>query len=439
MVCRVGKRRLVTLSQGVGAPSLATIDRGGALGDSIVRQMHYEWGSSVSRWNLNAFSWAGRAAYLSARKFWVDPAAVEGYSGYRTDQILAAMLDASATTSFGPGSNKITIPYGVRAVRPKYCFEMSGTNDVTYYTGGDPSTAVGYRRQIWAALRAAGVEPIALSLLPRGDAYNSAVPTWNAAFAAAAAIDGVQWIDIWTTCQSGGAWKTGYNWKNGAVDPVSGLHPGADGCGAIGAAIAAAITAKRTEAPTLVTGSSAEIRRAGRAVSLPVASTGWDGLMSSAGNWPARYEPLYASTRSVGADALAQVGQALSIACAPQATEFYSDTVSPLLTVTSGARYAVFGRFEFTAGVSRPTPSDVPDTAGIGVYDAAYNPLFSISTGGSMAYSVDGASLPAGDWYGEFSIPAGITQVRLFWEQRTQPASAGSTFKVAQAGIIGPL
>lgn len=421
-------------------PSLANIERFGALGDSITRSMMAEWGSSVTRWGFTTKAWAAYAAFLSNRTFWVDPAACEGYSGQRTDQILSSMLAASATTSFGPTGKKVTIPYGVRATGVKRCFEMSGTNDVTFYTGGDPSTAVTNRRAIWAALRAAGVEPVALSLLPRGDAYNADVPDWNDAFEAAALADGVQWIDIWTPCQTAGSWKTGYNWSNGAVDASSGLHPGADGCLlGIAPAVAAAITSAKTKTPSLVSSTQARLIRGEQQREIDVFSSSWDGLFSSASNWPKRFEPTYVSVRSVGADALADVGNALTISCGPEATEFYTDTKSPTLTVVSGERYGVFLRAEFEAGAAKPTGSDVADVIEFAILDAAFNTILAFKSGQSDAYSLDGASLPAGDIYLEFVVPDATTQIFLFVVQRTQPASTGSVVKMAQAAIVGPL
>ena len=430
-------------AQGGGGsiPSLASIERIGAVGHSWVRSMLSEQAATISTLGFTTKAWAHHAAMLSGRKFWVDPAAVEGYSGYRADQVQAAITPAGSTTSYGPSGSKVTIPFGLLSSGVKRAFVCALTNDLTYEaqqqstTTPNPAPAIARLVSLWTFLRSKGIEPINISLGPRGDAYAGALPTWLAAEAAAAAANGVQNIDIFTPCANGNGWKTGYDWANGIEDPTF-LHPGADGCWAMAPVIAAAVVSTQTKAPELVSTTQAKLERGSDSLLVNTLTSAWDGLFASAANWPARVSTGGTSTRSVSAGGIAHFGNLFQVSCAPQAGNFQTDFVTPTLTgLTIGQRYGVLFRVKFDAGGGRPTASDQPDSLAVTIEDLSFNALMRFVSGGADAYSAQGASVPESDVYLEFVATA--TSHRLRFDQVTRPTSVGgSVAKYAQIGIL---
>lgn len=434
-------RAPTALYKGGGGASIADIERIGVIGHSFVRSMVSTWGASVTNMRFTSLAWAHYAAMLSNRTFWVDPLACEGYSGSRTNQIESSILPLGSTTSFGPSGQKINIPYGIRSTGVKRVFVCALVNDMSYEgvqqstTTPDPTPAITRLRSLWATLRSYGIEPINISISPRNDSYSGAVSDWFDAEAAAAALDGVQNIDILTPCSDDAAtWKTGYDWTNGVEDATT-MHPGADGCWAIAAAIASAVTSTKTSTPYLSSATEAALVRGDQTKFLGVISTGWDGLFASAANWPARISVGGTSTRTVASGGIAEVGQYLEVDCAPQAGNFQADFVTPTLTgLTIGERYGVLFRIKFDAGAAKPTTGDNPDTASVTIEDTSFNVITGFSSGGVNAYSVAGASIPESDVYLEFVATA--TSHRVRFDQVTRPASTGSVLQLAQAGAI---
>ena len=431
-----------SLFKGVGGPSLSSIERIGVLGHSWVRSSVTEWGATVGGVRATAKGWPFHAGMLSGRKFWVDPFACEGYSGFRTDQIQAAILPAGSMTSYGPTGQKVSVPYGIRSTGVKRAMVCALINDLTYEGGLQGTTtptttaAITRLRSLWAAVRSFGIEPVNISIGPRNDSYSGAIPAWFAAEAAAAAADGVQNIDILTPCSNNGmTWKLGYDWANGVEDPTF-LHPGADGCWlGIAPAIAAAITSTRTQCPTLTTATQATLVRGAQSVAVSVISTGWDGLFGSASNWPARFSTGGTPTRSVSSGGIAQVGNRFQVACAPQATNFQTDFVSPTLTgLTIGQRYGVLLRVKFDAGAARPTTGNLADVFALTIEDTSFNAIGGFTSGGSDSYSVAGASIPEADYYVEFVATA--TSHRFRADQVTRTTSTGTLLHMAQAGAL---
>ena len=338
----------------------------GLLGDSIGRNNYsaLALGGLVGtiRKSTGFGCWATYACMLSKGAAYPDVYAFEGYSGYTADQILAAALDASATETWGAAS---TIPIGIRARTPKIVFDMSGTNNLFLSTSAAVSNgvalqrAVAERRAIWAYLRACGAVPIALSLLPmQGSTSGGAgmtgatcapyVPVWNAAMRAAADADHVRWVDCYTPCAetSGGGWKTGYVYHNGA-DDVIGLHPSALASLAIGAVAAAAIVATIDAAPSLprIYDGSSPIYSAAFAASdnRQHFANFSNPLFTATTGWASRYDPdadsslaLFTPTQDVSG------GGTLRLVKPSAPGTRYVDWRGPTLAVTSGQEYILF-------------------------------------------------------------------------------------------------
>lgn len=414
----------------------------GAIGDSITRNQ-YTPSTGQAAAVGTAYLWTGRAwgvwaCQLLGRRTWANVYAFEGYSGQRTDQILASMLSSSATVAIGVSGNTANIPYGVRATRPTYCFELSGINDQSQLVA--MATAVANRVSIWTALRAAGVQPIALSLLPRDDdgGLAAAIPTWNAAIQAAATANSVPFIDIYTNCaaSAGGGWKTGYTWTAGAPD-VQGLHPGNEGCQSIATDIAAALPSViglGLNTPTMSSATTALLVRSnGSTKTIAPTSDFNGGMFPSTTGWGPRFETGGGpSSIAVGADALAQYGQALTITLpAPASGSFYSDRNGPsAITVVPGNKYAFCGRMSYAAGANTDTLF-----FGMQATTTAGAVLTQFGTGSGNASTAAGASLSSRDFYQEIVIPPGITTVRPWIQPNTTPGSGG-TLKFAQLGLI---
>lgn len=410
----------------------------GALGDSITRNQYTSttpWTGDVGEvFSFTARAWALWACQLSGRRAWCNVEAVEGYSGYRTDQILAAMLPANNTRTIGPSGNQAAKPYGVRAVRPDFCFVMAGTNDLTQ--GVSSAAAVANLRAIWEALRAGGVEPIAISLLPRDSPapYAADVPAWNAAIEAAADTDGVAFIDVYTNCDNGsGGFKSGWAYIGGAPD-ATGLHPGNEACHQMAADIAASLAAFLPALPhtTYVDSATTCVIESGAEThTVDLLSDFGGGIFPSADGWGARYEPNAASTVSVSATSPAEIGNALTVSYGAQSGDGYSDRNGPTaVTVVPGARYAVMARIKFDAGHKNDTLSFSLQGSSVGG-----NLFETINNGSGTASTNAGASLTARDWYTEILIPPGVTSLRPWIEVRPADGSTGPTLRVAQFGI----
>lgn len=186
-------------------------------------------------------SWQVFAAMLSGRKFWVNPYAIEGYSGFRTEQVAEVMLPATATAAIGTAYDS-TVPFGVLASAPDFCFDCTGTNDL----GASATIAamLDGKRKIWDRLLSNGILPVALSMMPRSApaSFASSVPAWNAAIQTLASDWGVPFVDVYSSLvAANGSWLTGYTYTNNADDPA-GLHPGGNGAMAIARAIDAQFT-----------------------------------------------------------------------------------------------------------------------------------------------------------------------------------------------------
>jgi lysophospholipase L1-like esterase len=223
--------------------------RVGVLGDSVVGNMLSQntgnYSAVGNTLSFSAVAWATMACGLSGRKLWLDVNAVEGYSGYRADQVYSAMLPPSFTRPTG-NNNSGALPYGILATKPDICLVLVGTNDIGSIValGRTVNQAITSLQQgmraIYKRLLDNGILPISISLLPRDSPASNAadVPTFNTALSALAAEFGILYVDVYTNCAAtiGGGWKTGYTWTNGAPD-ATGMHPGAEGCQSIAADI----------------------------------------------------------------------------------------------------------------------------------------------------------------------------------------------------------
>jgi lysophospholipase L1-like esterase len=202
----------------------------GGVGDSII-QNHYGSVDSAGLAGVHRSiqlggAWLHWACGLLDGMCIPDVYALEGNSGLKTWEIIAALKAPNATIPYGVSE---TIAVGLAARRPDIAIDMSGTNDVTYYNGlsdaQGPAKSAAFRQQIWAYIRSLGIQPMAMSMLPRDDALTAQSAIYNAAYKAAADADGVPWIDVYTPCaQASGLWKAGYTYRVGANDAL-GLHP----------------------------------------------------------------------------------------------------------------------------------------------------------------------------------------------------------------------
>lgn len=414
----------------------------GALGDSITRNMYTlstAWASDVGEvLNYTGRAWAAWACQRSGRRAFADIDAFEGYSGYRTDQILAAMLPANNTRTIGVAGNTAEIPYGVLARSPDYCFVMAGTNDLSQ--GVALSTAVINLRAIWSTLKAAGIKPVAISLLPRDAPADFAadVPTWNAAIEAAAITDNVPFIDVYTSCNNGsGGFKTGWTYIGGSADPT-GLHPGNEACHAMAEDIAAALATilpSPTYTPYVDSAMTCTLVKPSGGEQLPLHSDLGGGLFPSATGWGPRYEVNGTSTVAVSGVTPAEIGNALTIAFpAPSGGGGYSDRAGPgTYAVTPGKRYALLARIQFDAGHNEDSVA-----FGVGGNTGGYATLWIITSGGDQGVcsTPAGASFTERDIYHEFVVPPGITTARPWISQKTSDGSTGSTVRIAQLGLL---
>lgn len=141
-----------------------------------------------------------------------------GTGGFTTTQILATMVDE------------------MLAIRPKptICTVLAGTND--YTNGINAATTVANLTAIYRTLRANGIMPICISLLPRNDASAfddiAIINTWIAGHARQ---HGYWYVDAHSQVvdPDTGNWLAGYT--------SDGVHPTAIGCKVIGEYIATKI------------------------------------------------------------------------------------------------------------------------------------------------------------------------------------------------------
>lgn len=415
--------------------------RFGAIGDSITRNSYAVASPAglgdVPQWQSRA--WPLWATQLTARRAWTDINAVEGYSGYTSAEILAAMLEETNVRTIGTGGNTAEIPYGVRAVKPDYCFTLIGTNDIR--TGlvamGD---FIDNLEAIWAALRAVGVEPVAVSLLPANSpaTHQANVTTWNAAIEAAADAAGIIYCDVYTNCNDGsGGFKAGWTYIGGIEDPT-GLHPGNEAAHQMAADIAATLNASlpvKNRTPYVSSATEFTISDGHFTEVGTLADTLGGGLFSSTTGWGARYENA-ATTASVSAVAPAQVGNALTVTLPTPGSDVYSDRYGPAaVAVTPGETYGVTARISFAAGHQEDAlVFGLMGGAGIGEC------LWQMKSLDSKTASTSaGASLGARDVYFEVTIPPGVTSVRPWVLTTGKAASTGAELSVAQLGMTGPL
>lgn len=335
-----------------------------AIGDSIVRNQYTPanaGGLVGTRRTVTAFgAWAQWACFFSGQAY-LDLYAMEGYSGYRADEILAAAQSATATELWGAAS---TIGIGIRQRTPQIVFDMSGTNDAyqaTSTTIGDGTAlakAIAGRRAIWSYLRACGSLPIALSLLPmQGTTAGSGgltgaqlapyIPAWNVAMQAAAVADGVPWVDGYTPCAaaSGGGWKPGYTYHN-AADDVTGLHPSLLASIEIGRAAALVLNQAIASAPSLprIYPGNSPIYSATFASGDPRTffANFSNPLFSSTTGWASRYDPQSDSSFGLYTPSQDVNGGTLRMRKPSNAGSRYADWSGPSLSVNAGEEYLFF-------------------------------------------------------------------------------------------------
>lgn len=413
----------------------------GGLGDSITRN---EYTPSSQSGLGTTYIWTGRAWGLwacqqSARLAWANVYAFEGYSGYRTDQILAAMLPVNSTVPWGASGTSF-IPYGVRACKPNYCFVQAGVNDQTQ--GIAIATAVTNLVSIWAALSAAGISPIALSILPRSDnpTLAATTPAWNAAIQTAAISAGVPYINIYDCCAafSGGPFITGYDYIGGIPDPL-GLHPGNEGCQAIAGVISPVLSGiillpLNPSTSPMMTSASTMLRVSNdRQIQVSSFSDFNGGMFAFTTGWGPRLETGGGpSTISVASGSLALYGQEATIVFpAPISGSFYSDRIGPAaITVVPGSRYGFAGRMSYSAG-------SLTDALVIGLQGGTTPgaQLWSFGTGSGDNSTIAGQNFSQIDFYQEIVIPPGITSIRPWIIVTTSPGNGG-VLNLSQFGLI---
>lgn len=328
------------------------INHGGLVGDS---RMPTVFGGFVEL-----------AAYMTGGLAYPDLYAYEGYSGQKTDQILASFLTASATENYGVAE---TIAIGIQARKPTITFDTSGTNDMIYapiadMTSGDAlARCIAGRRQIWAFLRACGSTPVAVSLFPAQGSYQTSgscmtqeqlIPykvIWNAALKAAALQDGVAWLDAYTPCADGaGHWKPGYIRHNG-VDDTYGIHPSLLASMAIAPYAAAIVCAAVTQSPRiprLYAGGSPVYSAAFVASDKRQYFGSFAGaLFPDASSWSIRSNPQ--ANMVLALSAPSQDANGGTLKCSKPATNAagYGDSIGTNKTVIAGQEYLWFADIRF--------------------------------------------------------------------------------------------
>lgn len=368
---------------------------------------------------------------------WPELYAMEGYSGQRAEEIFASLQAANATETWGAAS---TIPVGTRARLPSIVVDVSGTNDLfqsTPTTASDGTAlarAIAGRRAIWAYLRACGVVPIAMSMLPmqgtvagaggqNGNTLAPLVPAWNTAMQAAAAADGVAWVDGYTPCAvaSGGGWRPGFTYRttgsNPNVDDPTGLHPSTLASIAIGQALAAvlrAVVASAPGLPRLYLGGSSIYSAAFAANDPRTFFANFDnGMFSGTTGWSSRFDQNADSTFGLVTPTQDRNGGGtLRFRKPTNSGSRYADWQGPALTVAAGQEYvlAVDYRAALADHLSLGQIGVIDDTSGSA---SRYQLMAEWAAGGDIP---PGTTLDTGVsrvlLY--YRVPAGVTQVRPF-------------------------
>lgn len=153
MVCRVGKRRLVTLSQGVGEPSRTTPLRIATYGDSTADFYSLTTNLDVSAWNV---PFAAGTTQVTRRQEKTLVAGLYGQAfmvanGGVSGETTAKMLSRS---SAGPGASRKSME-DVIALSPHVVLLRAGINSLTQ--GASAATVIADLKTIIDTFTAAGI------------------------------------------------------------------------------------------------------------------------------------------------------------------------------------------------------------------------------------------------------------------------------------------
>lgn len=401
-------------------------------------------------------AWAAWAAALTDGACAFDVYASEGYSGFTTDQVLAAAQAANATETFGASE---TIPIGIAARAPEIVFVTPPTNDLFTTTLADIQSGAALQRAIagsratWAYIRACGGVPIQVSMMPmQGSVAGSGgvtgaqcapyVDAWNSALSVVAKADDVPWVDAYTPCAaSGGGWKTGYIYKNGA-DDATGLHPSLLASIEIGKACAPVIKAVIETSPKVPRGYlganpiyAAEFVAGSNRQFFNNPS---DPLFQSVTSFSDRFDPQSDSTSAVHTPTIDTAGGKTVNVKKPTATgTAYADRQYPTtMTVAAGQEYLIAVDLQILSADSLTDInfSVIDDTTGSA---SRYQPM--VFWNMSSKNAPPAVPLDSGVHRAvlHLRVPTGVTTVRPFVVfNRQAGGSAGGFDEIRVANII---
>lgn len=412
-----------------------------SVGDSISRNNYTNLASGGNIGQVRGWTgfgaWVAMAAGLTGGACWADVYACEGYSGKRTDEILALLQPAGTTETWGPAS---TIPVGIASRTPQIVVDMSGTNDLTYYENaadayGIAKTVAG-RLAIWNYIRSVGAQPVALSLLPRTApaAFANRVPAYNAAIKAAAAAANVPFVDVYTGCANAdGTWKPGFIYHQG-VNDITGLHPSWLATSTVIAPALAAtlksIIYQGRSIPRIAPGNGPLYSTAFVNANGDYFKNWGDGALPNTTGWVSRYDPQGDSSFGLITPTIdAAGGGTIQFIKPVQSGSTYADWRSPAVTVAAGQRFLAFADVKFKS-------ADGLGGLSFLVTDSTYQPMasFAVATGESPV-GFDG---PVGRIALDYIVPTGVTGVYITAViNRSSGGTSGSdAIQIANVGQI---
>lgn len=414
--------------------------RVGAIGDSIVRNNYSPSNSGgdigLTRIWTGFGAWVFLSAALTNGNCYADIYSLEGYSGFRTDQILSSALGPLSTEAWGVSSD---IGVGLQSRKPDIVFDMSGTNDLTFYENlSDPNgidKTVAGRRGIWSYIRQNGGVPIAMSLLPRDDGYGLISAAYNDAIKAAAETDGVVFVNAYDDCANpDGTWRTGYIYHNGSDDPT-GLHPSWLGTQVIARLAAEAlenICLGSASIPRIVSGSPSIYTIPYRVGPGNYYEQFIDGSLGTLSGVLSRYDPDGDSSFQTASQSidLSQDGQTVEFIKPSSNDSRYADWTTDSNVVVGGQEYLVFADVQFSS-------FDSFSTLIFGVTDNTYQPLqrFAVSSGDALnGYESDVMRIVL-----TVPIPPNVTRLRphIVINRSSGGLPGGNdTIKVANLGCL---
>jgi lysophospholipase L1-like esterase len=392
-----------------------------ALGDSITGQNNpvFDYGNNpqpAAFWYANKnkawgpSSWLVRGAMRSAC-MWYAHEFVLGYSGGTSATVLNITLPMLLGQPFG---------------KPDLCEVMIGTNDVT---GAVPiPTVISNLNQIYAALSAAGIQPMAATIPPGGAAQ--AIELLNYAILRNAKAQGIPCVDYYSALvnYATGNYIAAYTNDN--------IHPNSTGASIMGYLLNLAIQGSfgsGLTAPLSLIDLSAvttqnrhpdfDALAAGTINTAGSYPTGWPAptaaittMFNSAGSEPGASHTMRAVNPGVAGTTPNYLGQAWSLA--GNGVNNYNQPGPAIPAFTAGDRLALYFRVKWLPLAVTPTAFGdfqvvVHDSGGTTVAGLAAGVTFGL--GNVINAQIGGeANYVAGDFYEEFTVVASQSASNLY-------------------------